>query len=136
MLSEHIFEVALSELVGCGSSNFESKRLEDHKFALFDLLSGDFLVGDLLVYSAEEERVDVLILGSHEHASNASNVQLGELEGFALLNQSSKISVHEGDGQEKSLFSALEGSHNFDHPVDHLGPVNSSDFVTLKQLFW
>ena len=42
-----------------------------------------------------------------------------------------KVAVHEADCEEKSLVSALEGSEDLSHPVDHFGSVNSCDLVSL-----
>ena len=58
-------------------------------------------------------------------------MQLVQLECPLILSavKGFKISVHEVDGKESGLVLAFEGREDFDHPIDHLGAVDSSDFV-------
>ena len=68
------------------------------------------------------ERVDVFILGSQVHGTDADRVDVGVLHDFRAL-ELAEVLVEDGHGEEVGADGALEGGGHLDHPVDHLGAV-------------
>ena len=80
------------------------------------------------------QRVYVFILGSEVHGSNSNSVHIRVLHDLDTL-LGAHILIEQGNCEEVSSLSALEGRGHFDHPVHHLGPVFFANLV-LEQRRW
>ena len=83
-------------------------------------------MGNLLIDHSHLQRVDVFVLARDEHASDADNVQVGDLPPFVLI---LKVAIQERDSQEEGLIVALKVCEHLNHPVDHASTQGWRDLV-------
>lgn len=123
---QDLLQIDAEEVKDGGGWDLVVDYLQDVELQGLDVLNGELLVRNLLVDHLHFERVDVLILGRNEHASDSNDVQVADLPNLNLV---LKVSVHQANRQEEGLVIALEVGKHLYVPVYHARSQGRSNLV-------